>query len=343
MKKYLLALVASFALVLTACSTNSNETTTENSETATVEEEATVENETTEENDASETENEATDAEEAETAEEDASEEAETADGKVFKIGAIPDFDQAEMEEAFNDFSEYLSKEIGHPVEFVPTVDYASLVTAFDRGEIQLAWFGGLTVTQALNRVPEAEAFAQRPSDQEFKSVFIQQKGLGLTGLEDLKGKTFTFGSESSTSGHLMPRYFLTEAGINPDEDFDGAPNYSGSHDKTYKLVESGAFQTGAVNVQYWEKALDEGLVDDTKVEEFYRTPDFYDYNWTLNKDIDAEFTEGTAQKVKDTILGMKKEDSKIMDLLSTEEFIETKNENYDLIKQVAEELGMLN
>lgn len=247
------------------------------------------------------------------------------------------------MEEAFDDFAQYLSNEIGTPVEFVPTVDYASLVTAFDRGEIDLAWFGGLTVTQALNKVPEAEAFAQRPSDQEFKSVFIEQKGLGLNSLEDLKGKTFTFGSESSTSGHLMPRYFLTEAGINPDEDFDGAPNYSGSHDKTYKLVESGAFQTGAVNVQYWEKALEEGLVDETKVEEFYRTPDFYDYNWTLNKDIDQKFGEGTSQKVKDTILNMKKEDSKIMDLLSTEEFIETKNENYDLIKEVAEQLGMLN
>lgn len=306
MKKYLLPLLASFMLIFTACSNNAN-----------TDEQAKVEEDTTEQTVAT--------------------------DGKVFKIGAIPDFDQAEMEEAFDDFAQYLSNEIGTPVEFVPTVDYASLVTAFDRGEIDLAWFGGLTVTQALNKVPEAEAFAQRPSDQEFKSVFIEQKGLGLNDLEDLKGKSFTFGSESSTSGHLMPRYFLTEAGINPDEDFDGAPNYSGSHDKTYKLVESGAFQTGAVNVQYWEKALEEGLVDETKVEEFYRTPDFYDYNWTLNKDIDQKFGEGTAQKVKDTILNMKKEDSKIMDLLSTEEFIETKNENYDLIKEVAEQLGMLN
>lgn len=306
MKKYLLPLLASFMLIFTACSNNAN-----------TDEQAKVEEGTTEQTVAT--------------------------DGEVFKIGAIPDFDQAEMEEAFDDFAQYLSNEIGTPVEFVPTVDYASLVTAFDRGEIDLAWFGGLTVTQALNKVPEAEAFAQRPSDQEFKSVFIEQKGLGLNDLEDLKGKTFTFGSESSTSGHLMPRYFLTEAGINPDEDFDGAPNYSGSHDKTYKLVESGAFQTGAVNVQYWEKALEEGLVDETKVEEFYRTPDFYDYNWTLNKDIDQKFGEGTAQKVKDTILNMKKEDSKIMDLLSTEEFIETKNENYDLIKEVAEQLGMLN
>lgn len=306
MKKYLLSLLASFMLIFTACSNNAN-----------TDEQSKVEEDTTEKTVAT--------------------------DGEVFKIGAIPDFEQAEMEEAFDDFAQYLSNEIGTPVEFVPTVDYASLVTAFDRGEIDLAWFGGLTVTQALNKVPEAEAFAQRPSDQEFKSVFIEQKGLGLNGLEDLKGKTFTFGSESSTSGHLMPRYFLTEAGINPDEDFDGAPNYSGSHDKTYKLVESGAFQTGAVNVQYWEKALEEGLVDETKVEEFYRTPDFYDYNWTLNKDIDQKFGEGTAQKVKDTILNMKKEDSKIMDLLSTEEFIETKNENYDLIKEVAEQLGMLN
>lgn len=263
------------------------------------------------------------------------------ADGQVFKIGTIPDFDQTELTRGFDDFATYLAKETGLKVEYVPTVDYASLVTAFERGEIQLAWFGGLTGVQARAVVPEAEAIAQRPSDAKFKSVFIQQKGLGLTDLNGLKGKSFSFGSESSTSGHLMPRYFMTEAGLNPDTDLNGKPNYSGSHDKTYKLVEAGSFETGAVNMQYWDKAIEEGKVDLNKVEEFFRTPEYYDYNWTIN-DVDGTFGAGTKEKVKAALLKVKTEDSEIMKLLSTENFIETNNANYSKIEEVAKQLGIV-
>lgn len=259
----------------------------------------------------------------------------------VLKIGAIPDFDQAELTDAFGSFADDLSKKTGLKVEYVPTVDYASVVTAFERGEIDLAWFGGLTGVQARNIVPTAEAIAQRPQDSQFKSVFIQKKGLGLKALADLKGHTFSFGSESSTSGHLMPRYFMTEAGLVIDTDISGGANYSGSHDKTYKLVESGAFETGAVNMQYWDKAVEEGTVDLTKVEEFYRTPEFFDYNWTIN-DVDAKFGEGTKEKIKTAILGMKREDNKVMELLNADSFVPTEKANYEKIEAVAKELGLI-
>lgn len=259
----------------------------------------------------------------------------------IFKIGTIPDFDQTELTRAFDDFGKYLSKETGMKVEYVPTVDYASLVTAFERGEIQLAWFGGLTGVQARAAIPGAEAIAQRPADETFQTVFIQKKGLGLTDLQGLRGHTLTFGSESSTSGHLMPRYFMMEAGINPDTDLNAKPNYSGSHDKTYKLVEAGSFETGAVNMQYWDKAVAEGKVDLNKVEEFYRTPEYYDYNWTIN-DVDATYGEGTKEKVKAVLLNMKTEDSVIMPLLSTDRFIETQNANYIKIEEVAKQLGII-
>ncbi len=134
--------------------------------------------------------------------------EKETKTEQVFKIGMIPDQNVADLNRSMEGFAEYLGKETGMKVEFVPSMDYAALVTAFERGEIQLVWFGGLTGVQARNLVPEAEAIAQRPIDEKFKSVFIAQKGLNIKSLEDLKGKTFTFGSESSTSGNLMPRYF---------------------------------------------------------------------------------------------------------------------------------------
>lgn len=256
---------------------------------------------------------------------------------ETIKIGAIPDQNAADLNRSMEDFARDLGEKTGLNVEYVPSVDYAALVTAFERGEIHLAWFGGLTGVQARSLVPEAEAFAQRPIDEKFKSVFIAQSDIKIDKLEDLKGKSFTFGSESSTSGHLMPRYFMMEAGVNADTDLDGDPNYSGSHDKTYKLVESGAFQTGALNVSVWEAAVKEGKVDGSKVKVFYTTPEYYDYNWTVNK-VDAK----TKEKLKEAILSMKSEDNQIMELLQTDQFIETKNENYEAIEKVAKELKII-
>lgn len=258
---------------------------------------------------------------------------------QTLKIGAIPDQEVSLLNENMTKMAEYLSEKTGMEVEYIPTVDYASLVTSFERGEINLAWFGGLTGVQAMNLVEGTEAIAQRPRDEKFHSVFIAQKGLNVEKLEDLKGKSFTFGSESSTSGHLMPRYFLTEAGIDPDKDFSGAPNYSGSHDKTYSLVESGAFETGALNEAVWEKALEEGKVDLEKVDVFYTTPDYYDYHWGINAD------DATKEKVKDALLTMNEGDEKAKDVLEffqTDKFIETKNENYEKIETVAKKLGLV-
>lgn len=261
---------------------------------------------------------------------------------EVFKIGAIPDQNAADLEKGMDAVANYLSEQTGMKVEFVPSVDYAALVTGFQRGEIHLAWFGGLTSVQARNLVPDAESIVQRPRDAEFESVFITQEGSGIQSLEDLKGKSFTFGSESSTSGHLMPRYFLNEAGIDPNTDFNGKPNFSGSHDTTYKLIESGSFQAGALNISVWEAAVKEGRVDTSKVKVFYTTPDYYDYNWTINSNAEDVFGEGTKQKVKDALLSITGEQEEIAQLFQTDKFIETKNENYEKIEKVAKELEII-
>ncbi|KIY21294.1 MULTISPECIES: putative selenate ABC transporter substrate-binding protein [Mesobacillus] len=256
---------------------------------------------------------------------------------ETIKIGAIPDQNVADLNRSMEDFANNLGKKTGMNIEYVPSVDYAALVTAFQRGEIQLAWFGGLTGVQARNLVPEAEAFAQRPIDEKFKSVFIAHENSEINSLEDLQGKSFTFGSESSTSGHLMPRYFMMQAGIDADQALDGKPNYSGSHDKTYKLVESGAYEAGALNISVWEAAVKEGKVDDSKVKVFYTTPEYFDYNWTVNI-----ADEESKKKIKDAILTMSKEDSEIMDLLQTDRFIETNNQNYQAIEEVAKQLKII-
>ena len=166
---------------------------------------------------------------------------------KTFYIGGIPDQNVAILETRFNKLAQYLSEQTGLDVKYLPAVDYAAVVTGFKNNDLQMGWYGGLTGVQARIALPGSVAIVQRKSDEAFKSVFVARKGSGVTSLADIKGKNFVFGSESSTSGHLMPRYYLKEANLTPEKDFSSV-TYSGSHDKTWKLVETGAGDVGALN-----------------------------------------------------------------------------------------------
>lgn len=271
----------------------------------------------------------------------------------IFKIGAIPDQDTAELEKGNDAVSAYLSDYLGFEVEFVPTVDYASLVEGYQRGDIQLAWFGGLTYVQARNILPDSEMIIQRPVDQSFKSVFIKNKDVAedVKSIKDLKNKTFTFGSESSTSGHLMPRYFMQEEGFDVDKDTKGGPNYSGSHDTTIQLVESGSYETGVLNISVWNKALKEGTIDTDKVEIFYTTPEYYDYGWTLNTPeyVDDIYGEGTRDKVIEAFMKMNEDygsddnATTALDFYQTKEWIKAADASaYDKLESVAKSLNLL-
>lgn len=261
---------------------------------------------------------------------------------KVFRIAGIPDQNASTLAQKYHILTDYLSQELGLTVKYVPTVNYAATVTSFNRGDIQMAWFGGLTGVQARLASPGSLALAQRPRDTEFHSKFIVQSGLDVTILEDLNGLTFTFGSESSTSGHLMPRHFLLEAGVDPETDFAGNANFSGSHDKTWALVESGAFQAGVLNEAVWDEAVGEGRVDVSRARVFFVTPSYFDYNWTVRGDLDAEFGDGFTLRVQNALVSLDGSDQDVLDLFSTDSFIESQNENYQAIEDVAKSLGII-
>lgn len=260
----------------------------------------------------------------------------------TLKIAGIPDQNSSTLARRYDALTTYLSQELDVEVEYVPTVDYAATVTGFRQDEIQMAWFGGLTGVQARLAVDGSQAIAQRPRDTAFHSKFVIFADSDADSLEDLKGLTFTFGSESSTSGHLMPRHYLLNAGVDPNTDFDGPPNYSGSHDKTWKLVESGAFQAGVLNEAVWDKAVEEGNADLSKVRELAITPPYFDYNWTVRGDMDEKFGDGFTERVQQAILSIDEEEGEILELFSTETFIESENSNYDAIQDVAESLGIV-
>ncbi len=265
-------------------------------------------------------------------------------------VGGIPDQDPDKLQRQYQQLAEYLSSKLDVPVEYKPVTDYTAAVTAFKVGDLKLVWFGGLTGVQARLQVPGAEAIAQRDVDEEFHSLFIASTKAGLEEIKDiselpkLKGKTFTFGSESSTSGRLMPQYFLKQAGVKL-EDFKGEVGFSGDHDKTIKLVESGAYQVGAVNEKVWEARVQSKEVDTSKVQVIWRTPAYYDYHWVIHPETTEQYGEDFQEKVQAVFLDLDSqvpEEKAILELFSAGKFIATDNDNYKEIEEVGREIGKI-
>lgn len=276
---------------------------------------------------------------------------AENNDPKVLKIGAIPDQDPEKLQRLYDKVAKYLEKELKVKVVYKPVTDYAAAVTAFKVGDLDLVWFGGLTGVQARLQVPGAQAIAQRDIDENFHSVFIANKKSGIKptidvqkGLVGLKGHTFTFGSESSTSGRLMPQYFLQQTGIKL-EDFKGEVGFSKSHDATLELVQAGTYDAGVMNEQVWESRLQEGKADVSKVDLIWRTPAYHDYHWVLNPSVKDRFGQDFNQKVQNAFLKLStnnKEQKEILDLFGADKFITTQNSNYADIEKIGREIGKI-
>ena len=228
---------------------------------------------------------------------------------KVLRIGAIPDQKPELLNRLYTLVANELSRQLGVKVVYVPVVNYAAAVTAFRTGGLDLVWFGSLTGVQARLQKPGAQVIAQRDIDASFQSVFIANTRSGLKpitnvkGLSELKGKRFTFASESSTSGRLMPQYYLGQAGVKLSDFAGGAPGFSGSHDTVIALVQSGAYQAGAVSEEVWSSSLSEGKVSRAKVVQIWKTPGYPNYHWIAQPDLDKRFGKGFTARMKTAIL----------------------------------------
>jgi phosphonate transport system substrate-binding protein len=256
------------------------------------------------------------------------------------RVSAIPDESPTELQRKFAPLGAYLEKAVGMPVRFVPVTDYAATVEGLAAGKLDLVWYGGFTFVQARRRTGTAIPLVQRAEDARFHSKFIVAAGSPAKALGDLAGKTFAFGSVSSTSGHLMPRYFLLQHGIDPEKAFARVA-FSGAHDVTAKWVETGKVDAGALNESIWQKLVDERKVDPAKVRVLWTTPDFHDYNWTVRGDLDPE----VVRKLRAAFLALdpaNPEHREILDLQRASRFVPTSPENYRAIEEAARAAGLI-
>ncbi|MBS1139251.1 MAG: Phosphonate-binding periplasmic protein [Proteobacteria bacterium] len=258
----------------------------------------------------------------------------------VLRVSAIPDEAPTELQRKFAPLGKYLEAQTGMKVVFTPVSDYAAVVESLATRKIDLAWLGGFTFVQAKIRTNgTAIPIAQREEDAKFTSKFITADP-AIKSLADLKGKTFAFGAPSSTSGSLMPRFFLQQAGLNPEKDFKNVA-FSGAHDATVAFVAAGKAEAGVLNASVWDKMVEAKKVDTDKVRVFATTPPYFDYNWTVRGDLDPVIVK----KLTDAFLKLdpaNPEHKEILALQRAAKFIPTKKENYDGIEKAAHAAGLL-
>ena len=258
---------------------------------------------------------------------------------------AIPDQSSTELAQKFQPLAAHLSKELGVVVEYIPASDYQASVEMFKNGDAPLAWFGGLTGVQARAAVPGSVAIAQGDSDPAYVSYFVAHSSTGLEPSDSfpmaISALKFTFGSESSTSGRLMPEYFLRQAtGKAPAEFFSQPPGFSGSHDKTLELIATGQYQAGVVNYKVYERRVKEGKTDPNVCRVIWKSPTYTDYNWTAHPQLETVYGAGFTNRLQQTLVGIT--DPSLLAALPRERLIPAKNEDYEQIAQVARELGMV-
>jgi len=262
-----------------------------------------------------------------------------------FVFTAIPDQDETRLVEKFSRVAKYLEGKLGLPVKYVPVKSYPAAVTAFINNEVQLAWFGGFTGVQARKQAPGSEAIAQGAEDVNFKSLFIANAKLGLRLTrefpQEIVGKSFSFGSRASTSGRVMPEFFIRRAlGKAPEEVFSRV-GFSGDHSRTIQLVQSGAYEVGVVDYTVFDLDKKAGKFDPERVTVVWETPTFPDYQWTIRGDVDRTFGGGFKEKARSALLEI--DDSTILGYFGRSKFIPAKNSDYQPIEDVAKATDLLN
>jgi len=263
---------------------------------------------------------------------------------QTFTFTAIPDADESRLQERFNKVAVYLSSELGIEVKYIPVKSYAAAITAFKNNQVQLAWFGGLSGVRARQLVPDSQAIAQGFEDQLFKTYFIAHHSTALENSEtfpkSIQGKTFTFGSKGSTSGRLMPEFYIRQYLNQAPENTFERVGFSGDHSRTIAQVQAGAYLIGAVNYKVWDAELAAGKINTDKVNVIWTTPAYPDYQWTVRGDVDKNFGADLTKRIKEALLTMN--DPELLASFPRQSFIPTTNEAYQPIEDTARAIGLL-
>lgn len=206
----------------------------------------------------------------------------------IVRVGVLPDMNESDLRRRYDPLLQYLSEQTGLDFTLVLPADYEELLHLFGKGEIDLALFGGVTFVQA-NSLHQAEPLVMRDVDTRFTSVFLIRQNDPATELSDLEDEVFVFCSSLSTSGHLMPRYFLQQNKHIIPENFFAEVIYSHGHDKTAYMIRDGEADIGAVNSEIFSAMLRDGRLKKGELRVVWQTPPYPNYVWAVPGHLDDD------------------------------------------------------
>jgi len=263
---------------------------------------------------------------------------------RTFTFTAIPDQDQTRLKQRFDQVADFLESKLEIPVRYIPVKSYSAAITAFRNNQVQLAWFGGLSGVQARRLVPGSKAIAQGEEDQFFKTLIIANVHTGLIKAQSLPSApaefTFVFGAKGSTSGRLMPEFYLREHYGQASQNLFKRIGFSGDHSRTIALVQTGAYDLGAVNYKVWEQALANDTIDLDDLDVIWESPNYPDYQWTVRGDVDQYWGDSFTQKVQAALISIK--DPKLLKAFPRNKFVAAHSNDYQVILDTAKSIGLI-
>ncbi len=259
-----------------------------------------------------------------------------SSESPAIRISMIPTTDPGKLLRASAPVKQYWQNALHRDVDLTVPTNYAAVVEALVHGQVDIAYLGGFTYLQASSRA-SVVPLVQRDVDQKFHSVFITRPDSGIHSLQDLKGHTFAFGDINSTSGHLMPSYFMSKGAVDPSVIEKAI--YSGGHDATALSVENGKVDAGAMDELVYKKMIDTAKLSPAKVVVFYRTPEFFDYVWVCRKDLDPAVAAAFAQAMLDLDTA---KDAEALKVLNAGHYVKAADASYEPLREAAKADGLL-
>ncbi len=155
----------------------------------------------------------------------------------------------------YREFLDYISRQLGEPVQYVDAENYDDINQKLKRGELDGGFVcSGPYVDGKREFGLELLAAPRAYGKTVYYAYIIVPEKSPARSLDDLKGKSFAFTDPLSNTGRLVPEYMLARKGRKPEQ-FFSAVVYSGSHDKSISAVSQGLVDGASVDSLIWEYA----------------------------------------------------------------------------------------
>ncbi|MET3902213.1 phosphate/phosphite/phosphonate ABC transporter substrate-binding protein [Paenarthrobacter sp. 4246] len=257
------------------------------------------------------------------------------------KFGIEPYEDPAKLKPAYDVLAAALSKKLECPVSVQVVEDYAAEVLAMRNGKLDLGQFGPLGYVFADAKAGAEPLVSFGTAEKELSTytagIWVT-KDSPIQAIGDLKGKSLALGSVGSTSGDVLPRFGLREAGI---ADADIKMDYTGGHPEALLALTNGKVDAAEINSQTLATAIAAGTFKKDDFRQVWTSNPIPNDPITVRGDAAPEFKAA----VKDAFLSLEPADvakvGEFLDVTPPGPLLEVTKDNYTPLFELAETMGL--